>query len=160
VLAEFGSIHHGLVMVQREVGERLAARPGSRIYGVPSVKLAWFAEASIVGVVPRTVFWPVPNVDSVLVGLQLREPPATACTRGAVFGVIDAAFGQRRKMLRSALAPWAGSAAVAESLLRAADVPPTARGEELALPAFIAICEAGQRLGVASPVGRGGPRPH
>jgi 16S rRNA (adenine1518-N6/adenine1519-N6)-dimethyltransferase len=142
LLAEFPSLRGGLVMVQREVGERLAAPPGSRVYGVPSAKLGWFASAALAGPVPRSVFWPVPNVDSVLVALQRVQPPACDCTREQVFAVIDAAFSQRRKMLRSALASWAGSAARAESVVRAAGVDPSLRGEMLALADFVAICQA------------------
>ncbi len=142
LLAEFASIRTGLVMVQKEVGERLAAAPGSRTYGVPSAKIAWFARASVVGAVPRSVFWPIPNVDSVLVALQRRDPPAARASREKVFAVIDAAFSQRRKMLRSSLAGWAGSVAVAEELLRSAGVDPTVRGEMLGLEQFVAISDA------------------
>ncbi len=154
LLAVFPSIEHGLVMVQREVGERLAAGPGSRVYGVPSVKLAWFAEASLAGAVPRSVFWPVPNVDSVLVALRRRQAPDTACRREEVFAVVDAAFAQRRKMLRSALAGWAGSTSAAEAVLMAAGVAPTARGEVLALPQFVAICDAARSSGLQTEPGR------
>lgn len=154
LLAEFPSIEHGLVMVQREVGERLAAQPGSRVYGVPSVKMAWHAQARVVATVPRAVFWPVPNVDSVLVAMQRREPPATACSRADVFAVIDAAFAQRRKMLRSALAPWAGSSTAAEAVLTAAGVAPTSRGEVLSLPDFVAICDAARAAGITVQAGR------
>jgi 16S rRNA (adenine1518-N6/adenine1519-N6)-dimethyltransferase len=154
LLAEFPSIERGLVMVQREVGERLAAGPGSRTYGIPSVKLAWFAEASVVGAVPRSVFWPVPNVDSVLVALRRREPPASGCSRSEVFAVVDAAFAQRRKMLRSALAGWAGSVSAAESVLTAAGVASTSRGEVLTLPAFAAICDAARSSGLTTHPGQ------
>lgn len=143
VLAEFPSLAGGLVMVQREVGERLAAGPGTRTYGVPSAKIAWFARAGLAGPVPRTVFWPAPNVDSVLVSLQRVPPPDTACSRQEVFAVIDAAFSQRRKMLRSALASWAGSTARADAVVRAAGLSPESRGETLSLPDFVAICAAG-----------------
>jgi 16S rRNA (adenine1518-N6/adenine1519-N6)-dimethyltransferase len=130
-----------LVLVQAEVADRLAAPPGSRVYGVPSVKAAWYAAASRAGSVSRTVFWPAPNVDSGLVRLVRREPPQTTATRAQVFAVIDAAFSQRRKMLRSALAGWAGSPAAAEDALRAAGVDPSARGETLDVAAFAAIAE-------------------
>jgi 16S rRNA (adenine1518-N6/adenine1519-N6)-dimethyltransferase len=111
---------------------------------VPSVKAAWYASAQRAGTVPRTVFWPVPNVDSGLVRLIRRPPPAlpAGVTRADVFAVIDHAFAQRRKMLRSALAPWAGDAATAESVVRAAGVDPTARGETLDVAAFAAIAAA------------------
>jgi 16S rRNA (adenine1518-N6/adenine1519-N6)-dimethyltransferase len=141
------SLRAGLVMVQAEVADRLAAPPGSKVYGVPSVKTAWYASATRAGTVPRTVFWPVPNVDSGLVRLVRHDPPSTAAgmTRADVFAVIDAAFAQRRKMLRSALAGWAGSAAAAEAALTAAGVDPTARGETLDVAAFarIAACLGG-----------------
>lgn len=132
-----------LVMVQTEVAERLAAPPGSRTYGVPSVKAAWYGEVTTAGSIARGVFWPVPNVDSSLV--RLRRRPVPAGDREAVFAVVDAAFGQRRKTLRAALAGWAGSPAAAEGVLRAAGVDPQLRGERLALAAFTAV--AAQRSG-------------
>lgn len=125
------SLRRALVMVQAEVAERLAAPPGSRVYGVPSVKAAWYAEVRRAGAVPRSVFWPVPRVDSGLVALTRREPPASSASREEVFAVIDAAFAQRRKTLRAALAGWAGSATAAELALRAAGIDPAARGESL-----------------------------
>jgi 16S rRNA (adenine1518-N6/adenine1519-N6)-dimethyltransferase len=135
------SLQRVLVLVQAEVGERLAAAPGSKIYGVPSVKAAWYASAVRAGAVPRTVFWPAPNVDSGLVRLVRRPPPVTSASRTEVFAVIDAAFAQRRKMLRPALAGWAGSAAAAEAALRAADIDPSARGETLDVAAFARLAE-------------------
>jgi 16S rRNA (adenine1518-N6/adenine1519-N6)-dimethyltransferase len=138
LLAELPELRHGLVMVQAEVAERLTAAPGSKVYGVPSVKLAWYASARRAGQVPRTVFWPVPNVDSGLVGFTRRDPPPDA-DRAAVFAVVDAAFAQRRKTLRAALAGWAGSRARAEEILRAAGVDPGARGEALDVAAFARI---------------------
>lgn len=137
LLAELPTLRHGLVMVQAEVAERLAAPPGGRAYGVPSAKLAWFAAARRAGPVPRTVFWPVPNVDSGLLAFTRRDPPPGE--RAAVFAVVDAAFAQRRKVLRSALAGWAGSAAAAEEALRAAGVDPGARAERLAIGDFARI---------------------
>ncbi|WP_304046169.1 16S rRNA (adenine(1518)-N(6)/adenine(1519)-N(6))-dimethyltransferase RsmA [Jatrophihabitans endophyticus] len=131
-----------LVMVQAEVADRLAAPPGSRVYGVPSVKAAWYAATERAGAIPRSVFWPVPNVDSGLVRLTRREPPQTGASRGEVFAVIDAAFAQRRKTLRAALAGWAGSAAAAEETLRAAGVDPQARGETLDVAAFARLAGA------------------
>jgi len=138
------SLRHGLVMVQAEVADRLAAPPGSRTYGVPSVKAAWYAAAERAGTVPRAVFWPVPNVDSGLVRLTRRAPPVVpdGVARTDVFTVIDQAFAQRRKMLRSALASWAGSPAAAEAVLRAAGIDPTARGETLDVTAFARIAAA------------------
>jgi 16S rRNA (adenine1518-N6/adenine1519-N6)-dimethyltransferase len=136
VLAELPSIRGGLVMVQKEVADRLTAGPGSRVYGVPSAKLAWYASSRMAGKVSPAVFWPVPNVDSGLVGFERREPPRTDVPREEVFKTIDAAFAQRRKTLRAALAGWAGSAPEAERLLRAAGIDPSTRGEQLDVTAF------------------------
>jgi 16S rRNA (adenine1518-N6/adenine1519-N6)-dimethyltransferase len=141
MLERFPSIARGLVMVQQEVADRLTAPPGSRTYGVPSVKLAWYAAARQAGAVPRTVFWPVPNVDSGLVAFTRREPPEGA-ERAATFAVVDAAFAQRRKTLRAALAGWAGSPAAAEVALRAAGVDPGLRGEALGVADFARIAAA------------------
>ena len=141
LLGEFGSLQSGLVMVQWEVAERLAAPPGSRTYGIPSVKAAWYAEVSQQGRVPRTVFWPVPNVDSGLVGFRRRPSPDTTASRDEVFACIDAAFAQRRKSLRSALARWAGGVESADVVLRAAGVDPALRGERLSVEEFAAIAE-------------------
>jgi 16S rRNA (adenine1518-N6/adenine1519-N6)-dimethyltransferase len=138
LLAELPSLRCGLVMVQAEVADRLAAPPGSRCYGVPSVKAAWFAEVRRAGPVPRAVFWPVPNVDSGLVCLTSRPAPSVV-PREQVFALVDAAFAQRRKTLRAALAGWAGSAAAAEQMLRAAGVDPSARGEQLTVGDFAKI---------------------
>jgi 16S rRNA (adenine1518-N6/adenine1519-N6)-dimethyltransferase len=138
LLAELPELQHGLVMVQAEVAERLTAAPGSKVYGVPSVKLAWYASARRAGQVPRAVFWPVPNVDSGLVAFTRRDPPS-GVDRAAAFAVVDAAFAQRRKTLRAALAGWAGSAARAEEIVRAAGVDPGARGEALDVAAFARI---------------------
>jgi 16S rRNA (adenine1518-N6/adenine1519-N6)-dimethyltransferase len=137
LLASFPTLARGLVMVQSEVADRLVAPPGSRVYGVPSVKLAWYASSRRAGAVPRSVFWPVPNVDSGLVAFTRRDPPAG--DREAVFAVVDAAFAQRRKTLRAALARWAGGAAAAEGILRTAGVDPGARGEALTVEQFAAI---------------------
>ena len=147
LLATLPSLTRGLVMVQAEVADRMTAPPGSRVYGVPSVKLAWFAAARRAGPVPRTVFWPVPNVDSGLVAFTRREPPPGGgpdpdADRAAVFAAVDAAFSQRRKTLRAALAGWAGSAAEAERVLRAAGVDPQARGESLGVAEFARIARA------------------
>jgi 16S rRNA (adenine1518-N6/adenine1519-N6)-dimethyltransferase len=139
LLAALPSLARGVVMVQAEVADRMCAGPGSRVYGVPSAKLAWYADARPAGTVPRTVFWPVPNVDSKLVAFTRRDPPPTTASREEVFAVIDAAFGQRRKTLRAALAAWAGSPADAERALRAAGVDPGARGEALAVADFARI---------------------
>ncbi len=148
LLARLPGLRHGLVMVQAEVADRLTAPPGSRVYGVPSVKLAWYAGARRAGPVPRAVFWPVPNVDSGLVAFTRREPPA-AVDRAEVFAVVDAAFAQRRKTLRAALAGWAGSPGRAEQILRAAGVDPGARGEALDVAAFARIAAAADGEGRA-----------
>jgi 16S rRNA (adenine1518-N6/adenine1519-N6)-dimethyltransferase len=141
LLAELPDLRTGLVMVQSEVADRLAARPGEAAYGGPSAKLAWYAEARRAGPVPRGVFWPVPGVDSALVAFT-RHPAGDLGddrARRATFAVVDAAFSQRRKSLRAALAGWAGSPARAEERLRAAGVDPTTRGEQLGVSAFAAI---------------------
>src|SRR5580700_6055140 len=142
LLAALPSLERGIVMVQAEVADRMCAGPGGRVYGAPSAKLAWYAAARAAGTVPRTVFWPVPNVDSKLVAFTRRAPPVTTATRAEVFAVIDAAFGQRRKTLRAALGGWAGSSMVAERLLRAAGVDPGARSEALAISDFARIAQA------------------
>jgi len=141
LLAVLPSLDRGVVMVQAEVADRLCAGPGSRVYGAPSVKLAWYADARLAGTVPRTVFWPVPNVDSKLVKFTRHDPPGGA-SRQDTFAVIEAAFGQRRKTLRAALAGWAGSAPEAERILRAAGVDPGARGESLTVAQFASIAAA------------------
>jgi 16S rRNA (adenine1518-N6/adenine1519-N6)-dimethyltransferase len=142
LLTAFDSIARVLVMVQLEVADRLAAAPGSRVYGVPSVKAAWFGEVRRVGLIGRTVFWPAPNVDSGLVSIVRRPPPQTSASRDDVFTVVDAAFAQRRKTLRAALSTIAGSAARAEAALRAAGVDPGLRGERLEVAEFVRIAEA------------------
>src|SRR6516162_9271904 len=139
LLGTFPSLAHGLVMVQAEVADRMTAPPGSRVYGVPSVKLAWFASARRAGAVPRSVFWPVPNVDSGLVAFTRRPPPDPEVPREEVFAVVDAAFAQRRKTLRAALARWAGSPDAAARILRGAGVDPGARGESLTVAEFTRI---------------------
>jgi 16S rRNA (adenine1518-N6/adenine1519-N6)-dimethyltransferase len=142
LLAALPPLRRGLVMVQAEVAERMCAAPGSRVYGTPSVKLAWYAAVRPAGPVPRSVFWPVPNVDSRLVAFTRRDPPATAASREEVFAVVDAAFRQRRKTLRAALSGWAGSAPEAERLLRAARLDPGARGESLGVAEFARLAAA------------------
>jgi len=179
LLATVPSLRGGLVMVQAEVADRMSAPPGSRTYGVPSVKLAWYAEVRRAGAVPRSVFWPVPRVDSGLVAFRRQaSPPGEERGDGGsgdggsgdggrgggdgghggggqddrpgrdeVFAVVDAAFAQRRKTLRAALASWAGSAAEAERVLRAAGVDPALRGESLGVAEFARIARAGRRPG-------------
>ncbi|MBB3083235.1 16S rRNA (adenine(1518)-N(6)/adenine(1519)-N(6))-dimethyltransferase RsmA [Geodermatophilus sabuli] len=137
------TLRRGLVLVQAEVAERLAAAPGAPAYGVPSVKAAWYGEVRRAGNVGRRVFWPEPNVDSGLVALVRRPPPPG--DRAATFAVVDAAFATRRKGLRAALARWAGSPAAAETRLRAAGIDPTTRGEQLSVTDFA-------RLAATAPV--------
>lgn len=147
LMALLPSLERGLVMVQAEVADRLAAGPGSRTYGVPSVKAAWYAEVRRAGAVGRNVFWPAPNVDSGLVAWTHREPPATSATREQVFAVVDAAFAQRRKTLRSALRAMPalrdtddGTARV-DAALAHAGIPPTIRGEQLRVEQFATLAE-------------------
>ncbi|QZY29613.1 16S rRNA (adenine(1518)-N(6)/adenine(1519)-N(6))-dimethyltransferase RsmA [Nocardioides coralli] len=142
LLALLPSLQHGLVMVQSEVADRLAAAPGSRTYGVPSVKAAWYADVRRAGAIGRTVFWPAPNVDSGLVAWTRREPPTTAVSRERVFAVVDAAFAQRRKALRGALRGVAGSGEAATAALERAGIDPLARGESLTIEDFVRIAEA------------------
>jgi 16S rRNA (adenine1518-N6/adenine1519-N6)-dimethyltransferase len=141
------SLSRGVFMVQAEVAARMTAPPGNRVYGVPTVKLAWSAQMRRVGPVPRSVFWPVPRVDSGLVAFTRRDPPVPGVRRQDLFAVVDAAFAQRRKMLRSALSPWAGSPAQAERILHEAGVDPAARGESLGVAEFAGIAQARARLG-------------
>ncbi|MGO1227176.1 MAG: 16S rRNA (adenine(1518)-N(6)/adenine(1519)-N(6))-dimethyltransferase RsmA [Brachybacterium sp.] len=147
MLERFDSLRSALVMVQSEVVDRLIAGPGSRTYGGPSVKLAWYGRAVHAGKISRQIFWPVPNVDSALVELVRHEQPlGTAEERESVFTIIDAAFAQRRKTLRAALAGWAGTAPRSEQILRAAGIDPGARGETLEIDQFRAIARAEQGL--------------
>lgn len=141
MLQRFDSLERVLVMVQAEVADRIAAVPGNKIYGIPSVKAAWYASARRAGTIGRNVFWPAPNVDSALVYLERRDPPSTTASREQVFAVVDAAFAQRRKTLRAALSGVFGSGAAAEAALRAADVDPGARGETLVVEQFARIAE-------------------
>jgi 16S rRNA (adenine1518-N6/adenine1519-N6)-dimethyltransferase len=143
-LEHFPHIERGLVMVQAEVGERVAAGPGSKVYGAPSVKAAWYGEFATAGKVSRQVFWPVPNVDSILVRFERREQPGTEAERLATFALVDAAFQQRRKMLRQALSGVLGGSAGASARLDAAGIAPTARGEELTVKEFLAIARAAE----------------
>jgi len=141
-LEHFPEIQRGLVMVQAEVGQRLAAVPGSKVYGAPSAKAAWYGDWKTSGMVSRQVFWPVPNVDSILVGFERHELPGTEEERLATFALIDAAFQQRRKMLRQALSVVLGDSATASARLEAAGLAPTARGEELTVLDFLAIARS------------------
>ena len=143
-LATFPSIHTSLVMVQREVADRIAAGPGSKIYGIPSVKVAWYGSAERVGTVSPTVFWPVPRVDSGLVRVRAWADPAShhsGQTRERVFGMVDRLFAQRRKTVRHSLAQWLGPDPAAD-LLATAGVAPDARAEQLDLAAFVRLTAA------------------
>jgi 16S rRNA (adenine1518-N6/adenine1519-N6)-dimethyltransferase len=142
VLERVPSVAGGVVMVQAEVADRLTAAPGSRVYGAPTVKLAWYAEARRAGTVPPAVFWPVPHVDSGLVGLTRRQPPGPPALREATFACVDAAFAQRRKGLRGALAPLAGSPGAATAVLAAAGIAPLTRGEQLGVADFVRLAAA------------------
>jgi 16S rRNA (adenine1518-N6/adenine1519-N6)-dimethyltransferase len=142
-LEHFHSLRFGLVLVQAEVAHRLAAQPGNKVYGTPSVKLAWYADANLAGNIGRNIFWPVPNVDSALVYFVKREIPlGDEALRLKTFAVIDGAFSQRRKTLRQALADWAGSAAQAEEILLRAGIDPIKRGEQLDVHDFVKIANA------------------
>jgi 16S rRNA (adenine1518-N6/adenine1519-N6)-dimethyltransferase len=141
LLALLPSLERGLVMVQSEVADRLAAAPGSKVYGIPSLKAAWYADVRRAGAIGRNVFWPAPNVDSGLVSWTRRPPPVTTASREQVFAVVDAAFAQRRKGLRGALRGLAGSGEAAEAALTRAGVDPMARGESLGIEAFGRIAE-------------------
>jgi 16S rRNA (adenine1518-N6/adenine1519-N6)-dimethyltransferase len=146
LLAIAPSLRHGLVMVQSEVADRLAAPPGSRTYGVPSAKAAWYADVRRAGPIGRNVFWPAPNVDSGLVAFTRREPPATTASREEVFAVIEAAFSQRRKTIRSALARWTPERELLDEVFAAAGVDSGLRGEMLGIAEFAALADAKQRL--------------
>jgi 16S rRNA (adenine1518-N6/adenine1519-N6)-dimethyltransferase len=139
LLEKFPTLRTGVVMVQAEVADRLAARPGGKEYGIPSVKAAWWADVKNVGTVSRSIFWPAPNVDSKLVGFTRRETAGSEESRAKVFTIIDAAFAQRRKMLRSALSSLYGSSSAAEAILMKAGIDPTLRGEALQIESFCKI---------------------
>lgn len=141
LMSELPSLRKGLVMVQAEVADRMAARPGNKIYGVPSVKLAWYAEARKAGAIGKNVFWPAPNVDSGLVWFQRHEKPLSTVDRKRLFQIVDAAFAQRRKTLRAALKGWAGSAEKVDELLQKAGIDSQQRGEQLSVIDFIRIAE-------------------
>ena len=140
LLEHFPSLASGIVMVQAEVGHRLAAEPGSKVYGAPSVKAAWYGNWRTAGQVSRLVFWPVPNVDSVLVGFERADVPGTEAERVATFALVDAAFQQRRKMLRQALSKvLGGSSSTASAVLAQAGIDPETRGEQLTVGDFLRI---------------------
>ena len=139
LLERFPTLRTGVVMVQAEVADRLAGSPGTKEYGIPSVKAAWWAEVKGAGSVSRSVFWPAPNVDSKLVSFTRRATPGDELLRKKTFAIIDGAFAQRRKMLRSALSSLYGSSSAAEEILQLAGIDPTLRGEALEISSFCAI---------------------
>lgn len=139
MLERFPTLRSGVVMVQAEVADRLAASPSTKEYGVPSVKAAWWADVNGAGVVSRQIFWPVPNVESKLVAFTRRETPGDEALRLRTFAIIDLAFAQRRKMLRSALSSRYGGSAAAEAVLAGAGIDPTLRGEALEISAFVSV---------------------
>jgi 16S rRNA (adenine1518-N6/adenine1519-N6)-dimethyltransferase len=143
MLEKFPTLKSGVVMVQAEVADRLSAKPGSKEYGIPSVKAAWWADLQGAGSVSRSIFWPVPGVDSKLVAFTRHQPLGDEELRKKVFAIIDAAFAQRRKMLRSALSSIYGSSAAAEKILSDAGIDPTLRGESLLVNDFCTIARIG-----------------
>ncbi|CAB4627512.1 unannotated protein [freshwater metagenome] len=143
LLELFPTLNSGVVMVQAEVADRLAAKPGTKEYGIPSVKAAWWADLSGAGSISRSVFWPVPGVDSKLVSFTRHQPLGDEALRKSVFTLIDAAFAQRRKMLRSALSSIYGSSGAAEKVLIEAGIDPTLRGESLLVNDFCTIARIG-----------------
>jgi 16S rRNA (adenine1518-N6/adenine1519-N6)-dimethyltransferase len=143
LLEIFPTLRSGVVMVQAEVADRLAAKPNTKEYGIPSVKAAWWADVSNAGSVSRSIFWPAPNVDSKLVGFTRRATPGDEALRKQVFAIIDLAFAQRRKMLRSALSSMYGGSSAAEVVLSSAGIDPTLRGEALDIHAFCKIAKQG-----------------
>ena len=150
-LETFPYLRRGVVMVQAEVAERIAAKPGSKIYGSPSVKAAWYGEWKLAGTVSRQVFWPVPNVDSLLVGFDRTEGErGSEDERRRTFAIVDAAFNQRRKMLRQALSGLLGGSAAASEVLIAAGVAPTARGEDLTVDDYQRVAQEVARVGATA----------
>lgn len=139
MLERFPTLRSGVIMVQAEVADRLAATPSTKEYGVPSVKAAWWADVTGAGVVSRQIFWPVPNVESKLVAFTRRATPGDEALRLRTFAIIDLAFAQRRKMLRSALSSRYGGSAAAEAVLSGAGIDPTLRGEALDIAAFVSV---------------------
>jgi 16S rRNA (adenine1518-N6/adenine1519-N6)-dimethyltransferase len=145
-LETFPSLQEILVMVQAEVADRMAAGPGSKIYGVPSVKMAWYGDVTKAGSVGRNVFWPAPNVDSGLVRLVRMDREFDPELRQLTFSIVDAAFGQRRKTLRTALGSVLGTPHQVENILRDAGIDSGLRGEQLALQDFVAIARQAKKV--------------
>lgn len=140
-LAEVPAIDRWVVMVQREVGERLAAAPGDEYFGAASLRVAYRASAAVVRRVPATVFWPRPKVDSVVVRLDRLAAPAVAVDERSLWRVVDGAFAERRKTMRNALRRLGLDGDAADEVLRGAGVAPSSRPEEVGLAAFAAIAE-------------------
>jgi len=138
----FPTLNSGVVMVQSEVADRLAAKPGSKNYGSPSVKASWWADVTLAGNVGRSIFWPVPNVDSSLVKFVRHASPGDEALRLTTFRLIDAAFAQRRKMLRGAIADAVGGSSIAIDLIAEAGIDPDCRGETLVLADYLALAHA------------------
>ena len=159
LMALLPSLQKGLVMVQAEVADRLAAKPGSKVYGVPSVKAAWYADVRRAGAIGRNVFWPAPNVDSGLVYWEHRPPRPTTATRVQVFAVVDAAFAQRRKTLRAALASWAGSPVAAEEAVRRAGIDPGRKARWRLPPKIASACCKARRASLPRPSSPSSPIP-
>ncbi len=155
-LERFDSLERVLVMVQAEVADRLAAAPGSRVYGVPSVKAQWYGTAHRAASVGRAVFWPMPNVDSALVALTRHAEPRTSASRGQVFAVVDAAFAQRRKTLRRALTAGIAVPAIVDEALAASGTDGGVRGEQLAIGDFVRLTESLLAAGAEIRDSRGG----
>jgi len=147
-LETFPTLRSGVVMVQAEVADRLAAKPGTKEYGIPTVKAAWWSHMSLVGSGCRSDLWPAPNVDSKLVGFLRRETPAPESLRPVVFAAIDCAFAQRRKMLRSAMSSWLGGSEIAIEVLKRAKIDPTLRGEVLVIEDYCAIGDVITQMGI------------
>ncbi|NBO25468.1 MAG: 16S rRNA (adenine(1518)-N(6)/adenine(1519)-N(6))-dimethyltransferase RsmA [Actinobacteria bacterium] len=145
-LETFPSLKEILVMVQAEVADRMAAGPGSKIYGVPSVKMAWYGDVTKAGSVGRNVFWPAPNVDSGLVRLVRKDREFDPQLRELTFAIVDAAFGQRRKTLRTALGSVLGSPQTVESILQDTGIDSGLRGEQLSLKDFVAIAKQAKKV--------------
>ena len=144
LLARFANLSRFLVMVQKEVADRLTAGPGSKVYGTPSLKLAWYGRAAQAGRIGRHVFWPAPNVDSALVSFVRDEEGHIGedeRTRIRVFALIDAAFGQRRKTLHAAL-----KGLVSPEAFKAAGIDPSRRGETMTIAEFAALERAGREV--------------
>jgi 16S rRNA (adenine1518-N6/adenine1519-N6)-dimethyltransferase len=144
LMERFETLREGVVMVQAEVADRLAAKPGGKDFGIPSLKSAWWADLALAGNVSRNIFWPIPNVDSKLVYFKRHAPLGDEELRLRVFALIDSAFSQRRKMIRSSMSQVLGDDA--QSIILAAGIDPTLRGEALDIFAYRAIAKKSSTL--------------